>query len=112
MTDEDSVDRIRKTALDQIDKRDKTSWWLHVAAAVVEGTGLILYLVLMDFSNRLHWLIFIAACLVYGTVMLGLFSLGAEVRASVQRILRAIEEVGSTAQEPSKTNIYKSNYVE
>ncbi len=99
MTDEDSVDRIRKTALDQIDKRDKTSWWLHVAAAVVEGTGLILYLVLMDFSNRLHWLIFIAACLVYGTVMLGLLSLGAEVRASVQRILRAIEEVGSAAQE-------------
>ena len=99
MNDEDSVDRIRRTALDQLDKKEKASWWLHVAAAVVEGTGLVLYLWLMDFSDRLHWLIFIAACLVYGTLALGLFALGAEVRASVQRILRAIEEVGGAAQE-------------
>ncbi len=99
MSNEDSVDHIRRTALNQIDKRDKTSWWLHIAAACVEGTGLILYLWLMDFSNRLHWLIFIAACLVYGTLAIGLFALGAEVRASVQRILRAVEEVGRPAQE-------------
>ena len=94
MPNEESVDRIRRSALNHIDKKERASWWLHVAAAVVEGTGLVLYLVLMDFSNRLHWLIFIAACLVYGTVMLGLFALGAEVKASVRRILRAIEEVG------------------
>ena len=101
MIDDGSVDRIRRTALDQIDKRDKASLRLQIAAAIVEGIGLILYLVLMDFSNRLHWLIFIAACLVYGTVMLGLFALGAEVKASVQRILRAIEEVGAPESKPA-----------
>ncbi len=94
MTHEDTVDNIRREALDSIDKRDKESRWLLVAAAIVEGLGLILYLVLMDFSERLHWLILIAACLVYGTVTLGMFSLGAEMKASVQRILRAIEEIG------------------
>ncbi len=99
MSNEDTVDRIRRNALDRIDQQEKASWWLLIAAATVEGTGLVLYLVLMDFSDRLHWLIFIAACLVYGTLTLGLFALGAEVKGHVQRILRAIEEVGSEAQE-------------
>ncbi len=97
---EDKMDSIRREALNQIDKRDKESRWLLVAAALVEGLGLILYLVLMDFSERLHWLILIAACLVYGTVTLAMFSLGVEVKASVQRILRAIEEIGRDASEP------------
>ena len=92
--DEPNVDQIRKTALDRVDARERTSWWLLGAAATVEAVGLILYLVLMDFSDRLHWLIFIAACLVYGTLTLGLFAVGAEVKASVQRVLRAVEEVG------------------
>jgi hypothetical protein len=91
---EDNVDLIRRTTLDRIDASEKTSWWLLAAAATVEGLGLLLYLVLMDFSNRLHWLVFIAACLVYGTLALGMFALGAEMKVSVQRILRAIEEVG------------------
>ncbi len=102
MSSEDRVDRIRRTALNEIDAEEKAARWLLYAAAAVEGAGLILYLVLMDFSDRLHWLIFIAAGLVYGTVLLGLFSLGAEMKASVQRILRAIEEVGQVAAEPER----------
>ncbi len=93
MPDEEALDQIRRSALDQIDQQDKTSLRILIAAGIVEGTGLILYLVLMDFSDRLHWLIFIAACMVYGTLALGIFSLGAEVKASVQRVLRAIEEI-------------------
>ncbi len=93
MSDDKALNNIRRTALDQVDRRDKATFWTLVAAGLVEGTGLILYLVLMDFSNRLHWLIFIAACMVYGTLALGLFALSSEVKASVQRILRAIEEI-------------------
>ncbi len=100
MSSENRLDSIRRTALNQIDKQEKASWWLLVAAAVVEATGLVLYLVLMDFSDRLHWLIFIAACMVYGTLALGLFAVGAEVKASLQRILRAIEEIRNVTPEP------------
>lgn len=100
MSNRDNVDRIRRAALNHIDAREKEARWLLVAAAIVEGLGLILYLVLMDFSDRLHWLIFIAACLVYGTLALGLFALGAEVKGHLQRILRAIEELGGAGAEP------------
>ncbi len=100
MSSEPNLDHIRRTALNNIDTREKKATWILAAAATVEGVGLILYLVLMDFSDRLHWLILIAACLVYGTVTLALFSVGAEMKASVQRILRAIEEVGGAAAEP------------
>ena len=102
MSNEDNVDRIRRKALNGIDAEDKAARRLLYAAATVESLGLIFYLVLMDFSDRLHWLIFIAACLVYGTVLLGLFSLGAEMKASVQRILRAIEEIGRVGSEPER----------
>lgn len=88
------LDLIRKETLDQAESRQKASTWLLVGAATVEGVGLILYLVLMDFSNRLHWLIFIAAGLVYGTLALAMFSQGQEIKASFQRVLRAIEELG------------------
>ncbi len=89
------VDRIRKAVLEQADARQRASNWLLVAAATVEGVGLVLFLVLMDFSNRLHWLIFIAAALVYGTLALTVFSLSEQMKASIQRVLRAIEELGS-----------------
>lgn len=98
---EQDIDRIRKGALDQADKRRRASNWLLVAAATVEGVGLILYLVLMDFSDRLHWLIFIAAGLVYGTLALAMFSQGEETKAAFQRVLRAIEELGSFDAERS-----------
>ncbi len=92
---EQDINRIRKEALDQADKRKRASNWLLVGAATVEAVGLILYLVLMDFSDRLHWLIFIAAGLVYGTLALAMFSQGEEARAAFQRVLRAIEELGN-----------------
>ena len=97
MESEDRVDRIRRAALDGLDEREKTKTRLLMVAAAVEAIGLILYLVLMDFSDRLHWLVLIAACLVYGTLTVGLFALGAEMKAEVRRILRAVEEVGRGA---------------
>ncbi len=101
MTDT-NLNGIRKAALDEADGRQKASRWLLVAAATVEGIGLILFLVLMDFSNRLHWLIFIAAALVYGTLALAMFSMGEEMKASFQRVLKAIEELGAREAEPDR----------
>ncbi len=89
----DNVDRIRRTALDQAEASERSGLWLLVAAAVVEVVGLALYLYLMDFSNRLHWLILIAAGLVYGTLALASSAMAAELKASARRILRAVEEI-------------------
>lgn len=100
MSTNDSADRARRAALDEVDRKGRATWGFMIAAAVVEGLGLVLFLVLMDFSNRLHWLILIAACLVYGTVVLSMGALRADLQAGLQRIVRAVEEIGERPAEP------------
>ncbi len=94
MSATESADRARLAALDEIDRKGKATWAFMIAAGVVEAIGLVLYLVLMDFSNRLHWLVLIAACLVYGTVVLSISALRTDLQAGLQRIVRAVEEIG------------------
>ena len=88
MTD---LDRIRGAALDRIAKAERQRLILLVAMGTFEGVCLILFVVLADWGDRLHQLIFIAACLVYGTLAFGLFSLGAHVQACTHRVLQAVE---------------------
>ncbi len=95
-----SADRARRAALDEVDRKERATWGFMIAAAIVEGLGLVLFLVLMDFSNRLHWLILIAACLVYGTVVLSMGALRADLQAGLQRIVRAVEEIGERPAKP------------
>lgn len=97
MANEDNLNDIRKSALDEIDARQKVAWRILMVAGLVEGIALVAYLVLMDFSNRLHWLILIAAGLVYCTLALGLMALSAASREYARKILLAVQALGAPA---------------
>jgi len=85
------IDKVRKATLDQIDVADKRVKKLILVMGLVEGSMLIAYLVVMDFHDKLHWLLLIAAFLIYGTISAGLLTAAAYTKANTQRILKAIE---------------------
>ena len=96
------LDRIRRDTLDQISRSQRWFKWLVVMAGIFEAGGLTAYLVVMDFDNRLHWLILIAAGLVYLTTGFWTWALAAHATSRSWRLLKAIdllhERLGSQTQ--------------
>lgn len=91
MHDQDNLNHVRSSALEKIDRTEKAQKWMTVVAAVFEVVGLVAFLLLMDFSDRTHVLLLLAAILVYGTILLWLLSLRFYLQQSTLRILQAIE---------------------
>ena len=91
MHPESNLDDVRQQALDKIEQSEGLYKSFIVIAAALEAIFLVLYLVLMDFSNTTHWLILIAAALVYGTITVGLFALGSYLDFGLKRLLQSIE---------------------
>ena len=89
----DRMEDIRDRALDEVDAAERRFRMVVALAAVPEAILLTVYFVLMDFENVLHWLIFVAALLVYSTLAMGLVALGVYVRTSTLRVLRALDNV-------------------
>lgn len=85
------MEDIRDRALDEVDAAERRFRMVVALAAVPEAILLTVYLVLMDFNEVLHWLIFVAAILVYSTLAIGLVALGVYVRASTLRVLQALD---------------------
>lgn len=85
-----NLNGVRRSALDEIDKSRRTAKLFLAAAATFEGALLIAVLVLIDFSDRTHLVVFLCACLVYGTLAFGLFALRAHIDAATLRTLHAI----------------------
>lgn len=84
------LDTIRETALAEVDRSERRVRLLIACAALVEGALLATFLVLMNFDDRLHWLLLVASLLTYGTLSVGLMTLGAYMRLNAQRTLKAI----------------------
>jgi hypothetical protein len=78
-------------ALDAADRRDRMSRLAICAAALVEAVLLGLALMVMDFDNDTHLLIFITGILVYTTLGLGLAAIAARASAADARLLHAIQ---------------------
>lgn len=90
MSDPTNLDRVRTAALDRIEKAERN---YKLGILLVVGVELLfggLFLFLMDFRDRLHWLILLAACLTYGMLLVAVVNLGKYINASTQAILRAI----------------------
>ena len=85
------LNELRRKALDRIDSSKKAAFRFLIAAAAFEGVAFLAILFLIDFSDRLHLLVFICACLVYAPLAFGLFSLKAYIDLSTQRVLQAVE---------------------
>ena len=91
MTSAGNLDRIRSDTLDRIDRRERAFKASFFGAVLLEALLLGAFLYVADLKNPLHVLILIASVLVYGTLALGLFALGAHVSRVGERVLAAIE---------------------
>jgi hypothetical protein len=90
----DPLDYILGGVLDSAEKAEKRFNQATLLAVLVEASLLVTFLLVMDFDQRLHWLLLIAAVLTYGTVVAGLVMMGAFINMNTLRVLKAIELIG------------------
>ena len=86
-----NLDDIRLRTLQSVDASKKVAVRFLVAAGVFETVVMVAVLVLIDFSNKTHLLIFLTGCLVYGTLAFGLLALKAHIDSAILRVLQAVE---------------------
>lgn len=85
------LDAVRVAALARIDRSERNFKLAFIGAALVESIFVVSFLLLADFSNRLHVLLLISTVSCYTIVVLGLFALGAHINRAVARVLKAVE---------------------
>ena len=62
-------------------------------AVMLEGAFLLTFLMLADFTNRLHVLLLLGTVMTYTILAIGLVALGAHVNRAILRVLHAIDEI-------------------
>ncbi len=88
---ENHLNEIRGKALDRVAKSERNLKLGTIAFAILDTAFFIVFLLLMDFSNKLHVLIFVASGGFYMLLLIGLIVLGLLVRRDTQLVLRAID---------------------
>jgi len=86
-----NLDNVRAAALARIDRSERNFKLAFFAAAFVESAFIVGFLMLADFSNRLHVLLLISTVSCYSIVGLGLVALGAHINRGIARVLKALE---------------------
>jgi hypothetical protein len=96
-----NLDTVRAAALARIDRSERNFKIAFFAAALIEGAFIVSFLLLADFSNRMHVLLLISTVSSYSIVGFGLIALGAHFNRGIARVLKALEftheNVSSTA---------------
>ncbi len=94
MTDWDDLDKIRANVLKRIEREERKAKaaviGFVIVAAIVEAAGIVGFLLLMDFKDRLHLLLGLMAAFIYVTLTCWILAVWAQIRHSTQRILKAI----------------------
>src|SRR5215510_530840 len=85
------LDAVRVAALARIDRSERNFKLAFIGAAIVESAFLVSFLLLADFSNRVHVLLLISTMSCYTIVSLGLLALGAHINRGIARVLKAVE---------------------
>lgn len=85
------LDTVRAAALARIDRSERHYKLAFIAAGFVETAFVVGFLLLADFSNRMHLLLLISTVSCYSIVVLGLVALGAHINRSIARVLKALE---------------------
>jgi hypothetical protein len=86
-----NLDTVRAAALARIDRTERNFKLAFIGAAIVESLFMLTFLLLADFSNRIHVLLLISTVSCYTIVVLGLVALGAYVNRGIARVLKAVE---------------------
>jgi hypothetical protein len=96
MSNVNNINAVRKTALDRIDRSERHYKLVFFGAAIIELFFLAGFLLLADFSNRLHVLLLITTIAIYSILALGLVALGVHINRNTLRVLNAVELLGRT----------------
>jgi hypothetical protein len=85
-----NVDRIRIAALDRIERAERR-YKLGLAVMVaVDAVFAVLFFLLMDFHDRLHWLLVIGLCGICGVIVVCVINLSIYVDSAMQTVLKAV----------------------
>ncbi len=87
----EKINEIRSNTLNQIERNERNYKFSFVGAAFVELLFLVAFLMLADFSNRIHVLLLIMTIVIYTIMAFGLLALGLHVNRNTLRVLNAIE---------------------
>ena len=85
------LDEVRAAALARVDRSERNFKLAFYGAMIVETAFIVSFLLLADFSNRIHLLLLVSTVSCYSIVVLGLFALGAHINRGVARLLKAVE---------------------
>ena len=88
---ENNIDKIREKTMHQIEKSERNYRAAFYGVAAVEAIFIAAFLLMADFSNRMHVLLLISTVAIYTIVGFGLIVLGLHVNRNTLRILHAIE---------------------
>lgn len=91
MSEKINLDAVRSGVLAQIERNERNFRLAFFAAVVWEALFILAFILVADFSNRMHLLLLIATIGSYSIVVLGLVALGAHMNRGVLRVLKAIE---------------------
>jgi len=91
MAENVNLDSVRAAALARIDRSERNFKLAFIGAAIVESLFMVTFLLLADFSNRVHVLLLISTVSCYTIVVLGLLALGAHVNRGIARVLKAVQ---------------------
>ena len=94
MSNVENINGVRQTALDRIDRSERHYKITFIGAAIIELFFIGGFLLLADFSNRMHVLLLIATIAIYTILALGLVALGVHISRSTLRVLNAVELLG------------------
>jgi len=84
------LDNVRTAALARIDRSERNFKLAFFGAAVIESAFIVSFLVLADFSNRLHLLLLISTVSCYSIIVLGLVALGEHINRGIARVLKGL----------------------
>ena len=87
------VDEIRTGTLNLIERNERNYKLAFVGAAAIEALFLAAFLLLADFSNRVHVLMLIMTVAIYTILAFGLIALGLHVNRNTLRVLNALETI-------------------
>ncbi len=87
----EKINEIRENTLNQIERNERNYKFSFIGAAFVELLFLVAFLLLADFSNRVHVLLLIMTIVIYTIMAFGLLALGLHVNRNTLRVLNAIE---------------------
>ena len=90
----DKIDEIRADTLERIERNERNYKYVFVGAALIEASFFAAFLLLADFSDRVHVLLLITTITVYTILAFGLIALGLHVNRNTLRVLNALETIG------------------